>query len=181
MERETPPPPPPPPLPHNTMSAQGDAGPSRRPKLKLPQTAKFSGEGDDLKPDKLKRWFWEVKKYLSKHDVNDDTEDMVDYYGPFTEEQAHNAYLTLLDEYDEESPTLEQFKTRYQQLFEASTNTDDLYQKWQKVQQTTGGNPARILKIAGELADLKGALPRDSISDYAQRQRFLDAMDPRLR
>ena len=141
----------------------------------------FSGEGDDLKPDRLKRWFWEVKKYLSKHDVDDDRENVVDYYGAFTEDRAHNAYLTLLDEYDEASPTLEQFKTRFKQLFEGSTNTDDLYQKWQNVQQTTRGNPACISKIAGELADLKGALPRDSISDYAQRQRFLDAMDPRLR
>ena len=51
-ERETPPPPPPPP--QNTMSLQ-DAGPSRKPKIKLPQPAKFSGEGDDLKPDRLKR------------------------------------------------------------------------------------------------------------------------------
>ena len=180
MERGTPPPPPPPPPPQNTISDQGEAGLSRRPKIKLPQPAEFSGEGDDLKPDKLKGWFREVRKYLSKHDVTDDTEDVVDYYCAFTEERAHNAYLTLLDEYDEVSPTLEQFKTRFKQLFEASTNTDDLYQKWQKVQQTTGGNLARISKIAGELADLKGALPWDSISDYAQRQRFLDAMDLRL-
>ena len=163
------------------MFDQGDAGPSRRPKIKLPQPAKFSGEGDDLKPDKLKRWFREVKRYLSKHDVNNDTEDVVDYYGAFTEERAHNAYLTLLDEYDEVSPTLEQFKTRFKRLFGALTKTDDLYQKWQKVQQTTGGNPARISKIAGELADLKRALPQDSISDYVQRQHFLDAMDPRQR
>ena len=111
------------------MSDQGDAGPSRRRKINLPQPAKLSGEGDDLKPDKLKRWFWEVRKYLSKHDVNDDREDVVDYYDAFTEERAHNAYLTLLDKYDEVSPTLEQFKTRFKQLFEASTNTDDLYQK----------------------------------------------------
>ena len=104
---KTPPPPPPSPPPHNTLSDQGDAGPSRRPKIQLPQAAKFSGEGDDLKPDKLKRWLQEVKKYLSKHAVNDDTEDVVDYYGAFTEERAHNAYLTLLDEYDEVSPTLE--------------------------------------------------------------------------
>ena len=54
VERETPPPPPPPPPLQNTMSDQGDTGPSRRPKIKLPQPAKFSGEGDDLKPDKLK-------------------------------------------------------------------------------------------------------------------------------
>ena len=81
VERETPPPPPTTPPPQNTMSAQGDVGPSSRPKMKLPQPAKFIGEGDDLKSDKVKRWFWEIKKYLSKHDVNDDTEDVVDYYG----------------------------------------------------------------------------------------------------
>ena len=92
---------------------------------------------------------------------------MVDYYGAFTEDRAHNTYLTLLDEYDEVSPTLKQFKTRFKQLFDASTNTYDLYQKWQKVQQKTGRNPARISKIAGELADIKEALPWDSISDYA--------------
>ena len=56
---------------------------------------------------------------------------MVDYYSAFTEERAHNAYLTLLDKYNEVSPTLEQFKIRFKQLFEASTNTGDLrlYQK----------------------------------------------------
>ena len=180
VERETPPPPPLLPPPENIMSAQGDAGPSKRPKIKLPQPAKFSGQGDNPKPDKLKGWFWEVRKYLSKPDGKDDKEDVVDYYCAFIEERAHKAYRTLLEEYDQVSPTLEQFKTRFKQLFEASTNTDDLYQKWQKVQQTTGGNPARISKIAGELADLKGALSRDSISDYAHRQRFLDAMDQRL-
>ena len=105
---------------------------------------------------------------------------MVDYYAGFIEERAQNAYLTLVDEYDEVSPTFEHFKSRFKQLFEASTNTDDHYQKWQKVQQTTGGNPARISKIAGELGTLKAAFPGDSISDYAKRQRFLDAMDPRL-
>ena len=68
------------------MFVQGDAGPSRRQKIKLLQPAKFSGEGNDLKPDKLKRWFREVKKYVSKHDINDDREDVVDYYGAFTEE-----------------------------------------------------------------------------------------------
>ena len=104
----------------------------------------------------------------------------MEYYGGLIEERAHNAYLTLLDEYDEVSPTLEHFNSRFKQLFEASTNTDNLYQKWQKVQQTTGGNPALISKIAGELGTLKAAFPGDSISDYAKRPRLLDAMDPRL-
>jgi len=40
---------------------------------------------------------------------------------------------------------------------------------------------ALITKIAGEQADLKGFLPAGSISDYGQKQRFLDGMDSRLR
>jgi len=39
----------------------------------------------------------------------------------------------------------------------------------------------RITKIAGELVDFKESLPPGSISDYAQKERFLNAMDSRLR
>ena len=67
-----------------------------------------------------------------------------------------------------------------QTALEASTNTDDTYHKWQNVRKTSGGQPARITKIAAELVDLKEYLPRGSISDYTQRQRFLDAMYSRL-
>jgi len=80
-----------------------------------------------------------------------------------------------------EDLTLAQLIQRLQQLFEASTNTDDTSHKWENIRQTAGGQPARITKIAGELADLNRSLPAGSISDYAQKQRFLDAMDSRLR
>ena len=67
-----------------------------------------------------------------------------------------------------EDLTLAQLTKRFQQLFEASTNTDDTYHKWQNIRQRAGGQLARIAKIAGEPADLKGSLPAGSISDYAQ-------------
>jgi len=60
-------------------------------------------------------------------------------------------------------------------------NTEDTYHKWQTVRQTAGGEPARIAKIAGGLADRTGSLPNKSMSYYAQKQRFLDAMDSRPR
>ena len=156
-----------------------DPGPARLP---LPKPAKlpiFSGEGEDLKPNKLQRWFKTMRKTLSKSGITDDTPDVADWYGMYTEGAAQSAFQTLDDEFD--NLTLDQFKARFKQLFEASTNTDDTYHKWQNIRQTSGGQPARITKIAGELADLKGSLPRGSISDYTQRQRFLDAMDSRLR
>ena len=104
---------------------------------------------------------------------------MADYYGFYTEGKANNAFQTI--DTEEENLTLPQLTNRFHQLFEASTNTDDTYHKWQNVRQTAGGQPARITKIAGELADLKGCLPNGSITDYEQKQRFLDAMDSRLR
>ena len=130
-----------------------DPGPARLPPPKPPKPPFFSGEGEDLKPDKLKRWLRTVKKYLARSGLNDDTPGVADYYGFYTEGKANNAFQTL--DTEEENLTLPQLTHRFQQLFEASTNTDDTYHKWQNVRQTPGGQPARITKIAGELADLK--------------------------
>jgi len=80
-----------------------------------------------------------------------------------------------------EGLTLAELTQRLHQLLEASTNTDDTYHKWENIRQTAGGQPACITQIAEELAGLKGSLPVGSISDYAQKQRFLDAMDSKLR
>jgi len=104
---------------------------------------------------------------------------VADYYGFYTEGKANNAFQTL--ETEEENLTQPQLTHCFQQLFEVSTNTDDTYHKWQNVCQTAGEQPARIVKIAGELADLKRSLPAGSSSDYAQKQRLLDAMNSRLR
>jgi len=155
-----------------------DPGPARLPPPKLPKPPMFSGEGEDLKPDKLKLWLRTVKKHLARSGLNDDSPGVADYYGAYTDGKANNAYQPL--EREVEDLTLAQLTQRLQQLFEASTNTDDTYHKWQYICQTAGGQPARITKIAGELADLKGSLLAGSISDYAQKQRFLDAMDSRL-
>jgi len=151
-----------------------DPGPARLPPPKPPKPPFFSGEEEDLKPDKLKRWLRTVKKYLARAGLNDDTHGVADYYGFYTEGKANNAFQTL--DTEEENLTLPELTHRFQQLFEASTNTDDTYHKWQNVRQTAGGQPARITKIARELADLKGCLPNGSISDYPQKQRFLDAI-----
>jgi len=127
----------------------------------------FSGEGEDLKPDKLKRWLRTVKKHLARSGLNDNSLGVADYYGAFTDGKANNAYQTL--DREVEDLTLAELTQRLQQLFEASTNTDDTYHKSQNIRQTEGGQPAHITKIAGELADLKGSLPTGSISDYAQK------------
>jgi len=55
----------------------------------------FSGEGEDLKPDKLKRWLRTVKKHLARSGLNDDSPRVADYYGAYTDGKANNAYQTL--------------------------------------------------------------------------------------
>jgi len=139
----------------------------------------FTGEGEDLKPDKLKRWLRTVKKHLATSGLNDDSPGVADYYGAYTYGNANNAYQTL--DREVEDLTLAPLTQRLQQPFEATTNTDDTYHKWQNIRQTAGGQPALVTKIVGELADLKGSLLVGSVSAYAQKQRFLDAMNSRLR
>jgi len=156
-----------------------DPGTARLPPPKLPKPPMFSGEGEDLKPDKNKRWLRIVKKHLARSGLNDDSPVVADYYGAYTDGKANNAYQTL--DRAVEDLTLAQLTQRLQQLIEASTNTDDTYHNWQNICQTAGGQPARITTIARQLADLKGSLPAGSIPEYAQKQRFLDAMDSRLR
>jgi len=169
---------PPPPAPDPPTGTMANPGPARLPPPKVPKPPMFSGEGEDLKPDKLKRWLRTVKKYLARSGLNDDSPGVADYYGFYTKGKASNAFQAL--DREEENLTLPQLTHRFQQLFEASTNTDDTHHKWQNVCQTAGGQSARIRKTAGELADLKGSLPAGSISDYTQKQRFLEAMDSRL-
>jgi len=93
---------------------------------------------------------------------------VADYYDFYTKGKANNAFQTL--EREEENLTLAELTQRFQQLFEASTNTNDTCHKGQNVRQTAGGQPAHITRIAGELADHKGSLQAASISDYAQKQ-----------
>jgi len=169
---------PPPPAPDPPTGTMADPGPARLPPPKVPKLLMFSGEGEALTPDKLKRWLRIVKKYLARSGLNDDSPGVADYYGFYTEGKANNAFQTL--DTEEENLTLSQLTHCFTQLFEDSPNTDDTYHKWQNVRQTAGGQPAPITKIAGELADLKGSLPAGSIADYGQKQRFLDAMDSRL-
>jgi len=92
---------------------------------------------------------------------------LADYYGAYTDGNANNAYQA--QDRAVEDLNLAQLTQRFQQLFEASTNTDDTYHKWQNVRQTAGGQTAHIMKISGELADLKGSLPAGSISEYGQK------------
>jgi len=83
---------------------------------------------------------------------------------------------------DREQPlTLQEFIKKFKQLFESSINTDDLYRKWQKVHQTTCGTPGRIRKVVGDLEDIKVYLPDKASTEYTYQQRFLDAMDTKLR
>jgi len=83
------PPLPAPDLPTGTMA---DPGPARLPPPKVPKPPMFSGEGEDLKPDKLKRWLRTVKKYLARSGLNDYSPGVADYYGFYTEGEANNAF-----------------------------------------------------------------------------------------
>jgi len=146
----------------------------------IPVPAKFTGEGYHLLPDKQKQWLLAVERYLFRHHITEvNTPDIVDWYGSLTEGRAEGAFLIFKKDW-EQPPTLEEFINKFKQLFESSTNTDDLYQKWQKVHQNSGGKTGCITKVFGDLEDIKAALPDGAITEYAYQQRFLNAMDTKL-
>ena len=72
-----------------------DPGPARLPRPKLPKPPMFTGEGEDLEPDKLKRWLGTVKNYLAISGLNDDSPGVADCYGAYTEGKANNEYQTV--------------------------------------------------------------------------------------
>jgi len=107
---------PPPPAPNPPTGTMADPGAARLPPPKPPKPPFFSGEGEDLKPDTLKRWLRTVKKYLARSGLNDDTPGVADDYAFYTEGKANNAFQTL--DTEEENLTLPQLTHRFQQLFE---------------------------------------------------------------
>jgi len=70
---------PPPPAPDPPTGTMADPGPARLPPPKAPKPPFLSGEGEDLKPDKLRRWLRTVKKYLARSGLNDDSPGVADY------------------------------------------------------------------------------------------------------
>jgi len=85
---------PPPPDPDPVTGTMADPGPATLPPPKLPKPPMFSGEGEDLKPDKLKGWLGTVKRHLAISGLNDDSPGLADYYGAYTDSKANNAYQT---------------------------------------------------------------------------------------
>jgi len=81
-----------------------DPGPARLPPPKVPKLPMFTGEGKELKPDKLKRWHRTVKKDLARSGLNDDSPGVADYYGFYSELKANNTFQTL--DREEENLTL---------------------------------------------------------------------------
>ena len=74
----------------------GDPGPARLPLSKPSKLPKFSGEGEDLKSNKLQRWFKTMTKTLGKSGITDDTPDVADWYGIHTEGAAQHQQIVFL-------------------------------------------------------------------------------------
>ena len=64
--------------------------------------------------------------------IKANTPDIVHWYGGLTEGRAEGAFLIFMKA-KEQPPTLEEFINKFKHFCESSTNTDDLYRKWQKV------------------------------------------------
>ena len=146
--------------------------------IKIPKPPMFSGEGADLKPEAFTRWTREVRMYLLLHDINNNNAKIATYYALYLTGKAKEVYFTLIDN---GNPTLEELKDALKQRFQSSTNTEDLYKTFYGINQVKQGKMQRISMVISDLEMYRGRLPTGTISDFAMRQRLMDAMHTLLR
>ena len=115
--------------------------------IKIPTPTAFSGEGEDLKPEAFDRWYKSTRNYLLLHGVNSATEGSGNYYGLYTTGRAQEAYFQAIERYGEEL-TRDELIEHLPGQFQFSKNTDDLYKKFDAIEQVIGGSTNRITTVA---------------------------------
>ena len=148
--------------------------------IKVPSPKKFTGEGEDLKPEAFDRWYNSVQLYLRLHKVSQNADGSGNYWILYTEGRAQEAAFQAAELFGEDI-TRDLLITYLRERFQSSKFKDDTYQKFHSIRQQWNGQVQKISVIATDLLMHRSRLPEDTISDYAFIQQFFTSMHPRLR
>ena len=148
--------------------------------IKVPSPKKFTGEGEDLKPEAFDRWYNFVQLYLRLHKVPQNAEGSGNYWILYTEGRAQEAAFQAAELFGEDI-TRDLLITYLMEWFQSSKFKDDTYRKFYSIRQQWNGQVQRISIIATDLLMHRSRLPEDTISDYAFIQQFFTSMHPTLR
>ena len=86
-----------------------------------------------------------------------------------------------MEEFRENHITRDQQIGYLRKRFQSSRYTQELYQKFLDVRQVKDGVVTNISDVATDLLTYRSKLPKDTISDYVFKERFLASMHIKLR
>jgi hypothetical protein len=156
--------PPPPPLPQPSRLA-----------VHLPTPALFTGEGEDLKPEAFDRWYAAVRLYLNLSGVRPNDEGSGNYWILYTTGRALEAAHQSLRRRGDDI-TRDQLVSDLRKLFQTSRQQDNLYERFNNVQQVQHGKVRRITEVIVDLRMYQGRLGEGTISNYAFTQKLFSCM-----
>jgi len=148
--------------------------------IKVPSPKKFTGDGEDLKPEAFDRWYKSVQFYLQLHNVSRNAAGSGNYWIVYTEGRAQEAAFQAAEPFGE-NLTRDLLVTYLRERFQSSKHKNNTYQKFHSIRQSWNGQVQKISIIATDLLMHRSRLQEDTISDYAFIQQFFTSMHPRLR
>ena len=118
--------------------------------IKVPSPKKFTGEGEDLKPEAFDRWYNSVQLYLRLHMVPQNADGSGNYWILYTEGRAQEAAFHAAELFGEDI-TRDLLITYLRERLQSSKFKDDAYQKFHSIQQQWNGQVQKIFIIATDL------------------------------
>ena len=94
--------------------------------IKVPSPKKFTGEGEDLKPEAFDRWYNSVQLCLRLHKVPQNTNGSGNYWILYTEGRAQEAAFQAAELFGEDI-TRDLLITYLRERFQSSKFKDDTY------------------------------------------------------
>jgi len=147
---------------------------------KLPSPKKFTGDGEDLKPEAHDRWYNSVQLYLRLQNVSQNAAGSGNYWILYTEGRAQEAAIQAAELFGE-NVTRDLLVPYLWERFQSSKHKDDTYQNFHSIRQSSNREVQKISIVATDLLMHRSQLPEDTISDYPFIKPFFTSMHPRLR
>ena len=99
-----------------------------------PAPSRFTGEGEDLKPEAFDRWYNTVRLFLNLSGATGNIGGSGNYWILYTKGKAQEAAHQLLQEHGD-NITREQLVDGLRSIFQTSRQKDELYEWFTKLQQ----------------------------------------------
>src|ERR1700712_1397985 len=147
--------------------------------IRIPSPKKFTGDGENLKPEAFDRWYNAVQLYFRLNEIPQDADGSGNYWILYREGRAQEAAFQAAEPLGE-NLTRNQLILYLRERFQSSKHKDDTHKKFHDIRQVKSGQTQKIFIITTDLLMHRSRLPEDTTSDYAFIQQFFESMHHRL-